>query len=151
MNPDKNLASNTPATAIQMTNVLPNLHKMSVGQIDLTSNYWSPSSPADSKRAIVLGVENSQYPDEKTGEMIPLKCVIFIEQLPDLSLTKWRNGACKLVNCIENSITNGVISPGKTAVRLEYLGKTKTKSGHFIDNFSVKLLKAEAADDAEPN
>jgi hypothetical protein len=138
----KNLAQTGKTNAVSIDCEMPNLQIMSASRLDLNTNYWTPATVLEVKLGMVLGLENSEYLDQKTGEMIPLKCVIFVEQLPDLSLIRWRNGACKLVATIENVLNNGTILPGRTPVRLEYLGKSKTKNGNFTDNFSVKLLTA---------
>lgn len=146
MKTEKTLVETGPSNAILIDRELPNLHTMSPSRIDLSSNYWSPSTVGDSKLGIILGIENSQYLDEKTGEMINLRCIVFVEQLIDQSLIRWRNGGCRLLSTIENALSNGAIVAGVTAIKIEYLGKVKTKNGRFLDDFSVKIL-TDVSDD----
>lgn len=151
MTEPKNLSTNTPANVISIDRALPNLHHMQPSKLALNSSYWTPASAGDVKLCVFLGFERSEYIDQKSGESIALKCALIIEQKRDLSLVKWRNGACQLVAVLENAVDNGNIVPGISAIRIEYTGKSPTKSGRFLDCFDVKVLtSAEADDDLKP-
>ncbi len=127
-------------TSILELGNVPNLHEMTESNLALNDTYWTPEKEGETKLGFVMGIKKSIYVDEKTGEMTPLNCVEFVEQKEDLSMVRWRNGACKFVAVISDALESGVIVAGKTPVKFTYGGKTKTKKGNFTDNINVKLL-----------
>jgi hypothetical protein len=127
-------------THIDVLGNIQDLRKMRPSAVGLNTDYYTPEKVGEQKFCIVLGIERSIYHDEKTGEAIPLDCVVFVEQKEDLSLVRMRNGACKFVATVQAAIASHTIVSGVTPILIEYLGKTKTKNGNFTDSFSVKLL-----------
>jgi hypothetical protein len=131
----------TSAQAMDVFKSLPNFHTLKPSPIPLNSGYLTPELVGEKWLIVVLGIERLIYIDQKTGEPIPLDCVVFIQQKEDLSLVKWRNGACKFVAVIQSALSTGTIQAGETPLQLEYTGKTRTKSGNFVDEFNVNLLR----------
>lgn len=119
---------------------VPDLYEMEESPISLNNDYWTPETVGEKKRGFIVGIEKSTYIDEKTGEIIPLDCVVFMEQNKDKTFTNWRNGACRFVGTVQNAIESGAIIPKKTPVQLEYLGKKKTKKGNFTDIINIKMI-----------
>ena len=125
---------------IMDTDSLPNLHEAREVPVDLTSQYWTPEKEGDHKYGFYQKVEGSTYTDEKTGEVIELPCVIFIEQRKDRSLQTIRNGSKRLVAAIEEAENRGSIKTG-TPLKITFLGKERNKTNAFMsDRWSVRPL-----------
>lgn len=143
----KDLLSASTSTVIQNVGGMPNLHEMHPGPLNLSCDYWTPTSAGESKRCLLIGFENSQYLDQKTSESVSLRCVLLVEQSADMSLKSWKNGSCKLTSTVENAVNNGRIVLCSTPLEIRYLGKRKTQNGRFLDDFDIRILKSEAGDD----
>ena len=132
-------------TSIAIT-PLPDLSAAIEEPIELGYLYWTPINVGESKRGVVIGIENAFYDrvDDKTGEVteLELPCVIFAEQKTNGTWIKISNGSKRLVAVIEQAIKTGSIIPGQTPLQLKYMGKKKNSTNGFSsDTFEVKPLR----------
>ncbi|MDO9139635.1 MAG: hypothetical protein Q7U38_04840 [Methylobacter sp.] len=125
---------------------LPDLSTAALEPISLDYAYWSPQSPSEFKRGVVIGIENAYYDkvDEKTGELteqLELPCLIFAEQQKDGTWTKISNGSKRLVALAEHALKTGSIIAGRTPIQIKYLGKVRNTTNQYsCDNFQVTPL-----------
>ena len=146
-----------PSTALSVINnaslainSLPDLSTAIEEPIELGYLYWTPNTIGESKRGVVIGIENAFYDriDDKTSEVteLELPCVIFAEQKQNGTWIKISNGSKRLVAVIEQALKSGSIIPGQTPLQLKYTGKKKNSTNGFSsDTFEVKPLRFNPA------
>jgi len=114
----------------------PDLSKAEVAPAELLGDYWTPEKEGESKRVLYLGLDEQSVIEPATGENRSLRIVKFLEQQGD-DIRTIRNGSARLVGLFEQFANN--IQTG-SAFLITYLGKKKTNTGKFADNWSVKPL-----------
>lgn len=120
---------------------LPNLHQADTSPRELSSEYWTPEKEGEYKVGVILEVKDEVYVNEQTGEEVNLPCAIILSQNEDLTFSTIRNGSKRLVATIEGAVSQGEIVPGKTPVKITFIGKAKNKTNGFLsDRWSVKPL-----------
>lgn len=115
---------------------LPDLDKAEAAPAELLGEYWSPEREGETKRVFYLGLDTEKVIEPQSGEERELNIVRFLEKQGDIYRTI-RNGSARLVGTFEQFARR--IDPGK-AFEITYLGKKKTNTGKFADNWSVKEL-----------
>ncbi|OWP86652.1 hypothetical protein BWK60_07680 [Flavobacterium covae] len=125
--------------SFDLSKELPNLEDAKVLPMDLSSEYWTPETPGESKLCFFQEIKLSTYTDTNTGETIDLPCVILLEQ-KDKVLKTIRNGSKRLVASIEDAITQGKVAQG-SPLKIEFLGKEKNSTNaNKSDRWSIKPL-----------
>ena len=127
--------STKPENAIVLSE-LPDLAKAEVAPAELLGDYWTPENVGESKRVFYLGLDEQSVIEPATGEDRPLRIVKFLEKQGD-DIRTIRNGSARLVGLFEQFSAN--IQVGSPFL-ITYLGKKKTNTGKFADNWSVKPL-----------
>lgn len=117
-------------------NNLPDLSAAEVSPVEISGEYWTPAEPGEKKRVFFVGLDSQQVIEPATGEMRELPIVKFLEKVGD-SYRTIRNGSAKLVGVFQQFEAS--IKPG-TPYEITYLGKKKTSTGKFADNWSVKPI-----------
>lgn len=115
---------------------LPDLTKAEVAPAELLGDYWTPEKEGESKRVFYLGLDEQSVIEPATGENRLLRIVKFLEKQGD-NIRTIRNGSARLVGLFEQFSAN--IQVGSPFL-ITYLGKKKTNTGKFADNWSVKPL-----------
>jgi len=118
---------------------LPNLHESKEMQLDLTSEYWTPTTQGEFKLCFFQEIKPSFVKDEKSGEPIELECAFFIAQDKDGVTKTIRNGSVILVSTLAEYVDSGKLIQG-TPLKLTFTGKRKTSRGNQVDTWSVKPL-----------
>ena len=127
--------STKPENAIVLSE-LPDLAKAEVAPAELLGDYWTPENVGESKRVFYLGLDEQSVIEPATGEDRPLRIVKFLEKQGD-DIRTIRNGSARLVGLFEQFSANIQIG---SPFLITYLGKKKTNTGKFADNWSVKPL-----------
>lgn len=126
-----------PLTPIDITNGnLPDLDDAEVIPLDLSSEYWTPKLPGETKKVYFDTIKVSQVQDVNNKEvLIDLPCAFFFEKING-EVKTIRNGSKRLVAILENNnIERG------TPLQIEYLGKKKNSTNSYMsDEWSCKPL-----------
>ncbi|EKT3963853.1 hypothetical protein NTJ20_001347 [Flavobacterium psychrophilum] len=127
------------AQSFDLSKELPNLEDAKVLPMDLSSEYWTPETPGESKLCFFQEIKLSTYTDVNTGETIDLPCVILLEQKNKV-LKTIRNGSKRLVASIEDAVSQGKVQQG-SPLKIEFLGKEKNSTNaNKSDRWSIKPL-----------
>lgn len=130
---------NNESTALQPFQ--PKVADLSAAQpsaIPMTGDYWTPTEVGEKKRVYYVGTSTMNTINKQTGEDIELPIVLFAEPDNKGSYNAICNGSVRLVQVFENYAKT--LQKGD-AFEIEYLGKKKTTSGNFCDNWSVRSLQ----------
>lgn len=103
--------------------------------IELSSSYWSPSLPGESRRVIFDRIDVSIVPSINDGEPIELECAFFLVK-ENGSVKQIANGSKRLVGTLQSfRIERG------TPLQITFEGKVKNKNNNFSsDSWSVVPL-----------
>lgn len=118
---------------------LPNLHEGVELPVDLTSEYWTPTQPGETKLCFFQCIKPATYKDDKSGETVDLECAFFIAQDVDGTTRTIRNGSVILVSTLAEYVESGKLLEG-TPLKLTFTGKRKTNKGNQVDTWSVKPI-----------
>lgn len=135
---NENIATRESQAAMWLPDLksLPNLDEAEVSVAELLGDYWTPAEVGEKKRVFFLGFDQQTVIDQQTGKDVVLDIVQFLEKQGEDYRTI-RNGSARLVGLFSQfaqSLKRG------TPFEITYLGKKKTTSGKFADNWSVKPL-----------
>lgn len=119
-----------------LTGELPDLDKAKELSIDFMDDYWSPSTPGESKKVFFQKIDIRKVLEQQSGELIDLECAFFMEKDPKTNAYRTiSNGSCRLVGALQaNGVTSGM------PLLITYIGKRKSAKGNQCDNWSVKPL-----------
>lgn len=122
--------------SVALISRMPDLERMEVASVDMSSEYWSPDEVGEKRRMIFWEVRSCPSLDFQSGEMVELESAIFVQKIGE-TVKSIRNASRLLVAVFEHgNVTQG------TAVEITYLGKKKAKrSGNMCDQWSVVLLQ----------
>lgn len=121
-----------------MDEPLPDLDDMEVLPIDLTLNYWTPLAPGEVKKLWFKDVVTEEKKDEETAELYEAEVAYFLEQMEDGSHRQIINQSVRLVTTVKS------INPG-TPLRITYMGKKRTTTGHQMDDWQVSPLVSRSS------
>ncbi len=118
---------------------LPNLAEAEEVNLDLMSDYWTPEAEGENKRVFFDKIEMCTVKDSNTQEEKELECAYFLEQTPDRTWIRIRNGSKRLVAAFkENFIQRG------TPWSITYMGKRKNVTNtNKSDYWSIKPLQIQ--------
>lgn len=115
---------------------LPDLDDFEVVPIDLSSNYWTPQIPGESKRCYFDSIADIEVQDINDKEIIvEIPCAFFYGSAGKV-VSRFANGSKRLVAVLKNNhIERG------TPLEITFLGKVKNSTNSFkSDSWSVKPL-----------
>jgi hypothetical protein len=128
---------------------IPDLDKMEAAPLDLSSEYWAPESPGETRNLLFSHFDTSLVPDkygkgnarhigdEGDEPMIPLESAFFFSRKGD-QITLVRQASKVLLTTLKNiGVTQG------TMIRVVYKGKKKLSNGNTGDDWSVFPLVAK--------
>jgi hypothetical protein len=125
--------------SFDLSKELPNLEDAKVLPMDLSSEYWTPETPGESKLCFFQEIKLSTYTDVNNGETIDLPCVILLEQKNKI-LKTIRNGSKRLVASIEDAVAQGKVVQG-SPLKIEFIAKEKNSTNsNKSDRWSIKPL-----------
>ena len=130
---------NSTFQSFDVNKVLPNLHEANVLPVDLTSDYWTPTTQGEFKLCFFQEIKASTVRDDKSGETIELDCAFFIAQDKDGTTKTIRNGSVILVSTLFEYFEKGILTKG-TPLKLTFTGKRKTNKGNQVDTWSVRPI-----------
>lgn len=141
-----NQPKNLPLSVVDMSQGdLPDLSDAVEVPLDLMSNYWTPTSPNETKRVFFDCIKTRMVLDQQTGEALDLPCAFFFEKVADGTIKTISNGSKRLVGIFES----GSIPRG-TPVQITYLGKKKNATNGFSsDSWSVYPLQIKGKQDGK--
>lgn len=120
---------------------MPDLDECDVMPLDLTSNYWTPISLNESRRAWFVEIRTLEMQTLEDPEvLIELPCAFFY----------WKeNGAmkgfCNASKVLVSNLKQAHVEKG-TALEITWVGKKKNSSNAFkSDNWSIKPLMLKIA------
>lgn len=115
---------------------LPDLSSAEAAPVELLGEYWSPTTPGESKRVFFIDMVVTNSIDPASGETVELTSVRFLEKQGDAFRTI-RNSSKRLVAAFE--VFSGDIKGKPFEVRYE--GKKRNSTNSFMsDNWSVRPL-----------
>lgn len=125
----------------QIAKVAASLDTAEVIDVDLASDYWTPSALLESKKLIFMGVQERWVDDiANPGTEKLLATAFFVEKTKQgekETLKRVCNASKKLLGIIADAN----IQPG-TPLLVTYIGKLKNKKNLFFsDNWSIKPIK----------
>lgn len=130
------------ATLEQIAKITQNLNDAEVIDVDLASDYWSPTAALESKKLIFIGVQEREVDDmANPGQSRMLPTAFFIENVVGeggkATVKRVCNASRKLLGVLsDNNIQVN------TPLLVTYLGKVKNKTNNFSsDTWSVKPIK----------
>ena len=112
-----------------------NLTDLTVSDVDIADNYWTPKESGESKLVVVLGIEERAYLDQTTKEVTNLPTLVMMEQKGGewLSCT---NASKRLIGCFENK--PDLIGQ---AFKIEFQGKKRNSTNsNSSDTWKVNML-----------
>ncbi len=116
---------------------LPDLDEATIVPLDLSSAYWTPTKPGESKRVYFDCIRTVLYNDPKQGEdvVIDLPTAFFFESKGG-QIKSYSNASKRLIACFENNhMERG------TPILITYMGKKKNSTNNFLsDDWSVNPL-----------
>jgi hypothetical protein len=116
------------------------LETLEVASVDLSQEYWTPTTQGEKKRMYFSGLAERVVLDQKTNDEILLPCVVFVQPAADGNNKTIVNGSKQLYGTFENN----QIPPG-TPVQVTYNGKKKNRTnGNMSDTWSVVTLASKA-------
>jgi len=119
---------------------LPILADATSANYELMSEYWTPKKEGESVRCFFQRIEDSNYENQETGEVVELPCAILLSQNAKGEIKTIRNGSKRLVASIKSALEKGIIMPGSPLL-ITYLGKVKNVTNqHSSDGWSIVPL-----------
>lgn len=111
------------------------IHDAETLPFDLMSDYWTPLQVGESRDVLFDRIDDMDYPDQKTGELIELPCAFFFwQEKKGEPIKAIRNGSKRLVSTLQSWRL-----PQLTPLTITYHGKVKNKNnGNFSDAWSIK-------------
>ena len=126
------------ALVIPNASVFEALKTAEVLPLDIVCDYWQPIEKGEMKRLIFNGIHTDKVEDTRSGEMVNMPYVYFIEPTEDGQGKVLRNASKILVGAFEGKPW---FVEGESMFQITYLGKKKFSSGNVGDNWSVKELR----------
>ncbi|WP_448529186.1 hypothetical protein [Raineya sp.] len=125
----------------QIARVAHNLESAEVIDVDLASDYWTPTAPLESKKLIFMGIQERLVDDiASPGTQKLLPTAFFVEKTKQGDKETLRR-VCNASKKLLGVIADANIQAG-TPLLVTYLGKVKNKTNQFSsDSWSVKPIK----------
>lgn len=124
---------------------MPDLDEAEAMPLDLTSLYWTPEAPGETKKLIYDGMEVRDLIDQESGEAKELPHIFFFEQSKNADGTKTVARICNATKRLLGVFENGSWPRG-SAFQITYLGKVKNGSNAYkSDSWRVSPLVVKIA------
>ena len=143
-NLQESTAQNPPIQTIQLQNLyaanVETTEELTCDYLKITVGECVRGYVAGAIESIIIDGEFSKQDDN--GNIIPTPTAFFIIQYTD-GFKRLSNSSAKLVGIIRDALATGKIEPLKTAIQIEYKGKSQGGKRQY-DDWAVSLLQVKS-------